>query len=177
MLKQKHEIDLRKEFDELVFGANGHIPHNHICLVREARLNNEGKVIRCKCTSAITHEPDPESKCRHCLGEGFIWNERIARCYSSMVGADGGKGNRTKRMVPGEVRTDYKVFYFRYDEKLSYKDKIIELSLDLEGKLVIPYKRESIYKIETIQKYRSDNGRVEYIAVYCREESSIRENT
>jgi hypothetical protein len=31
MLKQKHEIDLRKEFDELVFGANGHIPHNHIC--------------------------------------------------------------------------------------------------------------------------------------------------
>lgn len=175
MLK-KTEIDLRKEFDEILFGTNGKVPHNHLCLIREARLNSEGKLIRCKCTSAITNEPDPENKCRYCLGEGFIWNERLSKCYSSLVGADGGKGNRTKRLQPGEVRTDYKVFYFRYDEKLSYKDKIIELSLDLEGKLTIPYKRETIYKIETIQKYRSDNGRVEYIAVYCREEPSIREN-
>ena len=75
-----------------------------------------------------------------------------------------------------EIRTDYKIFYFRYDEKISYRDKIIELSLDIEGKLLVPYKRETIYRPETIQMFRADNGRVEYIAVYCREESSIREN-
>ena len=74
------------------------------------------------------------------------------------------------------MRTDYKVFYIRYDEKISYYDKIIELSLDFEGNVVIPYKREFIYRPETIQNYRSDNGRLEYIAVYCREEPSIRKN-
>ena len=92
----------------------------------------------------------------------------------SLVGADGGKANRNKRIIPGEMRTDYKVFYLRYDENISYYDKIIELSLDFEGNVIIPYKREFIYRPETIQKYRSDNGRIEYIAVYCREEPSIR---
>ncbi len=93
-----------------------------------------------------------------------------------MLGADGGKANRTKRIIPGEIRTDYKLFYFRYDEKISYKDKIIELRLDIEGIAQVPYKREIIYRPETIQLYRADQGRVEYMAIYCREESSIREN-
>ena len=84
--------------------------------------------------------------------------------------------SRFRRIAPGEIRTDYKTFYFRYDTNITYKDKIIEMSLDLEGELVIPYRREVIYRPETIQKYGSDNGRVEYIAVHCREESSIRLN-
>lgn len=170
------EIDLRKEFDDIVFGIGGCKAHNHLILIREARKTSEGKLIRCACVSKLTDEPDKENQCKYCLGEKYIWDERFSRCYSSLVGADGGKGNRTKRIYPGEIRTDYKVFYLRYDEKISYRDKIIDLSLDIEGNLLVPYKRETIYKPETIQKYRADNGRVEYISVYCREENSIREN-
>jgi hypothetical protein len=173
---KKCEIDLREEFDNIVFGKGGCKPHNHLILIREARLDSSFNRIDCSCRDPLTREADAENTCRYCLGEGYIWDERFVRVYSSLVGADGGKGNRTKRIMPGEIRTDYKVFYLRYDEKISYKDKIIELSLDLEGNLIVPYKRETIYKPETIQIYRADYGRVEYIAVYAREESSIRGN-
>ena len=78
--------------------------------------------------------------------------------------------------MAGEIRTDYKVFYFKFDSLISYKDKIIELRLDNEGNPSLPYKRETIYKPETIEEFRSDNGRLEYIAVFAREESSIRDN-
>jgi hypothetical protein len=172
----KKEVDLRKEFDEIVFGKNNRIPHKIKVLIRNLRVNNSGDYVICDCVDKVTDEPDQENECRFCLGEGYLWDERFSYCYSSLVGADGGKANRNKRIIPGELRSDYKVFYLRYDEKISYNDKIIELSLDLEGKLVIPYKREKIYRPETIQEYRSDNGRLEYIAVYCREEPSIRKS-
>ena len=172
----KKEIDLRKEFDEFVFGDKTNMAHKHLVLIRNLKKDANGKKIKCNCVDKLTHEADQENECRFCLGEGAFWKERFTECYSAMVGADGGKANRNKRIIPGELRTDYKVFYLRYDEKISYKDKIIELSLDLEGNLIVPYKRETIYKPETIQIYRADYGRVEYIAVYAREESSIRGN-
>jgi hypothetical protein len=168
------ELDLRKQFDELVSGKNGRIPHKYKVLIRNLRQNSSGKNIECPCMDVLTGEPDQENECRFCLGEGYIWDERFSSCYSSMVGADGGKANRNKRIIPGELRTDYKVFYLRYDENILYNDKIIELSLDLEGKVIIPYKREKIYRPETIQEYRADYGRLEYIAVYCKEAPSIR---
>lgn len=168
------ELDLRKQFDELISGKDGRIPHKYKVLIRNLRQDSNGKNIKCSCTDTLTSEPDQEKECRFCLGEGYIWDERFSSCYSSMVGADGGKANRNKRIIPGELRTDYKVFYLRYDENILYDDKIIELSLDLEGKVIIPYKREKIYRPETIQKYRADYGRLEYIAVYCKEAPSIR---
>ena len=172
----RKEIDLREEFDEILLGKNKNIPHSYKVLLRKIRVNDKNEQIKCSCVSELTDEPDQENECRFCLGEGYIWDEKFINCYSSLIGADGGKANRNKRIIPGEMRTDYKVFYIRYDENISYYDKIIELSLDLEGNVVIPYKREFIYRPETIQKYRSDNGRLEYIAVYCREEPSIRKN-
>ncbi|MAH50887.1 hypothetical protein CMI37_34040 [Candidatus Pacearchaeota archaeon] len=170
------EIDLRVEFDNIVFGVGGCKPHNHLVLLRKARRDSNDKLIKCACVSLLSDEADKESQCNYCLGERYIWDESFTRCYSSLVGADGGKGNRTKRVSPGEIRTDYKLFYLRYDEIISYRDKIIELALDIEGNVLVPYKRETIYRPETIEKHRADNGRVEYISVYCREDPSIRRN-
>ena len=65
--------------------------------------------------------------------EGYLWDERFTRCFSTLLGADGGKANRTRRLMPGEIITDYKIFYLRYDEKISYNDKIIEMALDMIG--------------------------------------------
>lgn len=174
--KANCEIDLREEFDRLVFGKDECLTHNHLILIRRPKKDEYGNSIKCICVSNLTGEADLENECRFCLGEGYVWEEKFSRCYSTLVGADGGKGNRNKDYSPGIIRTDYKIFYLRYDEKISYKDKIIELDLDLEGKLKVPFKRENMYRPETIQKYRSDNGRVEYIAVYCKEFNSIREN-
>ena len=65
----------------------------------------------------------------------------------------------------------FRIFYFRYDTEISYKDKIIELKLDTEGHPVVPYIRESIYQPSTINRLRSDNGRIEYLTIYCREDA------
>ena len=169
------EVNLRKEFDEIVYGINGCKPHNTLILIRNMRLHDDNR-IKCECYNTLTNESNHESQCDYCLGEGYIWDERFTRCYSSLIGADGGKANRTRRIMPGAVITDYKVFYLRYDEKISYYDKIIELILDIEGNLQVPYKRKRIYKPETIQENRADNGRIEFITIYAREEPSIRKN-
>lgn len=171
--KTNTEIDLRESFDDLLFKNT---PHNYLVLLRKRKKDTSGNDIKCNCVNALTKEANAEKNCEFCLGEGFLWVETFHRCYSSMVGADGGKANRNRRVMPGEIRTDYKIFYFKFDTKISYKDKIVELRLDYEGKPSIPYQRIRIFRPETIQEYRADFGRLEYLAVYAREEPSIREN-
>jgi len=80
-------------------------------------------------------------------------------------------------MPPGGLRVDWRIFFVRYDTAIRYGDKVVEMKLDDEGEVVVPYVRESIYEPQTIQKFRSDNGRVEYIAIHCREDSAIRSDT
>jgi len=173
--KVSREKDLRRTFDDFILGKSGGVKHAHKVLIRKFRRAQDNQLVKCKCASFLTDEASTETSCNFCLGEKYIWDEQFVECYSTMKGGDSFH-SRFRRIAPGEIRTDYKTFYFRYDTNITYKDKIIEMSLDLEGELVIPYKREVIYRPETIQKYRSDNGRVEYIAVHCREESSIRLN-
>lgn len=168
------EVDLRREFDDLVFGGPTSIPHGRLFLLRSMRRDSDGSLLSCTCVDSVTKEPDAEDDCPFCLGEGYYWDEDWITGYSAYVGADGGLSNRVKSLFPGPIRVDYRVFYFRYDTVITYADKIVELELDTEGDPVVPYKRETIYKPQTIIKYRSDRGRIEYIAVYCREEDALR---
>jgi hypothetical protein len=138
------------------------------------RRDANNSLMVCTCTSSLTGEPDTEKSCPFCLGEGFYWDESWATGYGVYVGADGGNAGRVRGLKPGSVRIDYRIFYLRYDTDISYRDKIIDPKLDTEGEAVVPYVRESIYKPQTINRYRADNGRIEYIAVYCREDDAIR---
>lgn len=170
------EIDLRAEFDGFVFGDGGEMPHGRKYLLRKMRKDSSGSRIECACRDSLTHEPDTERSCPFCLGEGYLWNETWITGRDMYVGADGGNANRFRRFTPGDVRADHRIFYFRYDTDISYYDRIIDIKLDMDGEPVVPYERESIYRPQTIKRYRSDNGRTEYIAVYCREEDAIRED-
>ena len=170
------EIDLRKEFDEIVFGGNGTLPHGQTLVHRKMRRDDDNNLVSCSCRDSITDEPDTEASCPFCLGEGYYWDEDWIVGFSGYIGASGGLSNRVKGLFPGSIRVDYKIFYFRYDTELSYRDKIVEIQLDTEGEVVVPYRREAIYKPQTIVKYRSDYGRIEYIAVYCLESDAIRQD-
>ena len=168
------EIDLRKEFDDIVFGSASSIPHGRKLLLRKIRRDDNNKPIPCDCVDDITKEPDTESSCHFCLGEGYFWDEEWIIGYAVYVGADGGQANRIRNLSPGSIRADHRIFYLRYDTEITYRDKIVELKLDTEGDPVVPYVRESIYKPQTIVRYRSDRGRVEYLAIYCNENDAIR---
>lgn len=166
------EIDLRAEFDNLIFGGGGSIPHGRDFLLRKVRRDSDKKPIKCTCVDSETREAD--FSCPYCLGEGYYWDEDWLTGYASYVGADGGLASRARFLKPGIVRADTKIFYFRYDTIITYYDKIVEVRLDTEGQPVVPYEREAIYKPQTIIQYRSDRGRVEYVAVYCQENDALR---
>lgn len=174
------EIDLRTEFDNIVFGPNGDGigRHGHPVILRRVRRDADGYPTRCTCSEASpNNQGNPD--CSYCLGDGWLWDEEWIMTYSLYVGPDGGKANRYVRMQPGNVRTDYILFFFRYDADIKYDDKIVEVKLDEEGEVVISsisnsFIRETFFKPESVVKYRSDNGRIEYYGVYCREQDAIR---
>lgn len=168
----KKEIDLRSNFQGIIFGDGTTLPHGKKVLLRVFRLDENNKRIACTCLDKTTLEPT--EGCSFCSGEGYFWDEVWKEAFTSYVGADGGLANRTRMLKPGEIRVDYKVFYFQHLETIKYCDKIIEVRLDSEGKPIVPYVIESIYKPETISENRSDYGRIEFISVYCKEQDAIR---
>ncbi len=165
------EIDLRAKFDELIYGTGGKIPHGQKILVRNLRRDGSN-LVPCVCRDLLTKEGDPS--CSYCQGEAYIWDEVWADAYSQYQSSEGGLIRKNTWMPAGQLRVDYKTFYLRYNTSIRYGDKLIEVSLDEEGRVVVPYIRETIYKPETIQEYRSDRGRIEYIGVHCRENSAVR---
>lgn len=172
--RQNQEINLRGEMEVLLHGGPGEIPHGRPFVIRTMRRDDDGNLIPCPCVDPITREPDPADRCPYCLSEGYHWDETWRTGYATYAGSDGGLTGRVKYLQPGSIRVDYRVFYFEYDLELSYDDKIVEVRLDVEGNPQLPYRREAIYKPQTIVQHRSDWGRVEYVAIFCREEDAIR---
>jgi hypothetical protein len=65
------------------------------------------------------------------------------------------------------------LFFVEYDVAPTYYDRIVELGLNDDGTIKTPYYRRRIYKIQTVADCRSDNGRIEYYALYCSEKDSV----
>lgn len=166
------EVDLRAELDELFFGYKSGIRHGYLCLIRHLRRDSTNKPIACTCLNVITKDSDPD--CSYCHGEGYLFDEQWHWTYSTYGGADGGLLNRNTWMPPGPVRVDYKVFYFRFDTSLYYGDKIVEVKMNTEGDVEMPVVITALHSPQTINKLRSDNSRIEFITVYCREQSAMR---
>lgn len=164
-------IDLRKEFDTIVYGDASNTRQGWPHLLRVIRRNSDGSGIKCTCFNELSAVASPS--CAYCLGEGYLWDEEWKLARSEYLGA-GGLASRYRIAPPGEIRADTKVFFFRYDTVISYGDKIIEIKLDEEGNYINPIIRTAIYRPETIRELRGDNGRIEFISVFCLEKDAIR---
>jgi len=169
----RREIDLRESIDNILYGTNGDISHGHLVLIRNMNRTVNDSKTECSCLENHgTIEPSPT--CAYCLGEGYIWSEQWRIAYSMQTSSESGFVRKYQHVAPGNVKTDYTVFFFDYRTQIREGDKIIEVLLDNEGLPIIPYVRSVIYRPETIIDFRSDNGRKEFIVAYCREFSSIR---
>ena len=165
------ELDLRREFDYLLFGEGGGVRHGHFILVRRFRRVNDD-LVACTCKNNLTKEPSLD--CSYCDGEGYLWDEHWTWCYSMYTDGATSLGMRKKYLNPGRLKVEYKTFFLRFDTIISEDDKIVEIVLDTEGRPVNPYKRKILYEISTLQEFRSDNGRLEYFAAHCRQDSAIK---
>ena len=164
------ELDLRDWMDQILFGTINGIKHGHPIILRKFRRANN-KRVSCTC---LDEAGSPSPTCPYCDGEGFLWDESWVWSYTHLASSEGGKPNITQRQPYGTIRIDTRVFYFRYDTAIHPLDKLVMVQMDSDGTPVAPYVRTSIYKIGTIEEHRSDNGRIEFISVYCAEDDALR---
>jgi hypothetical protein len=145
-LHSKKEIDLRQELDKTFFGAADEIPKSLTGLLRRMRRDSNGAPIKCPCRDHITDEPDRDSYCPVCLSMGFLWDEVEVNYYKN-----------------GEEKSGDTIFFIQDNIPITSIDYIITIKLDNEGEIIQPIRRDYYYKILEAIKFRSDNGRIEYV--------------
>ena len=157
------EIDLRKEFDRTIDGGSPEISKGQTHMIRRFRKDSDGIKIKCHCVDKVTGEASRETVCPTCLGEGFIWDEFDIELYHAEVNTESQRSDRESLRKAGIMNTPLRVFYapVRYDD-LTRDDKVVLLVLDKEGDVVLPRKREAVYKVSTVLPMRLDNGRLEF---------------
>ena len=168
------EADLRKELRDMFFGNDYEVAKAHRILFRRMRRDSNNSLIACECVDALTVEATP--KCPLCLGEGWLWDEDWQYCRRVEVGSTTNKlVLKNMHMAPGIVNVDTLVFFFEYTVRPTWYDRIVELREDVDGTPTTPYQRYKIHKPQTIIDYRSDNGRIEFYAVYVSQRDSIQQ--
>ena len=166
------EVDLRVELDNLFFGTDDNpTRHSWPVVIRNFRTDANNNKIPCTCWDERTTSHDPD--CSFCFGEGFLADENWQMTYSHHAKSSG-LFNKYESIPPGELRADQVIYYFRFDTQIEHGDKIVNMKLDTEGAVIVPYIREAIFEIETLVKHRSDNGRIEFITCYVNENSALR---
>jgi len=156
------EIDLRDEMKRLMHGDGTEIPKGRKGLLRRMRKNDNGNLILCECVDDITHEPDLDTFCPYCLGEGYKWDEEIITYYKVVIGTNEGLAAKVQKLIPGELNVPFAFYYIEYFVNPSLQDKLVEIRLDLEGNVITPLDRHKVVRLEAVQDFRSDNGRIEY---------------
>ncbi len=171
-------VDLRSEFDKLVFGTGDCPRQGHPIQIWKTRRSADGEPQACVCLNDLTRDPDIH--CKYCRGVGYYWDGSWTLTRNVWVSSSGGLAAKEKMSQPGYVDSESKVFYLRYDIGIRMGDFIAECLLDEEGEVTLDYQDQpivtSIYRPQTVAGRRGKNGRIEYYAVYCLERNSVRPN-
>ena len=162
----RSEVSVRDEFLNTLDGKGFEISKKSTGLLRSMQRDADNKLITCPCADP---EPDKDTFCPICFGEGFLWSEDWLDFYSvEMSGQKNAVEEKFRSM--GSEKTSMHIFYLRYDIVITKDDKIVTLSTDQDGKLTKPHRREHIFRLNTVYPLRLDNGRIEYFRVKSIEE-------
>jgi hypothetical protein len=158
--------ELRKTFD----GVSPETPKAQWFILRKMRRDTNGEMIECDCVDKVTHEPDLDHFCPICHGEGNLWDEIFFETYKVVKQSDVGLGSKEVLIAPGIVNVESVVFYTTYEVNVTEDDKVVELGLNLDGSVQLPYKRKKLFRINTLIDLRSDSGKLEYWKLACIQE-------
>ena len=161
---RRTEPDMRQEMINTLDGAFPEIAKGQTAILRQMSTT------QCPCVDFLTKEPDKDTYCPVCMGEGYLWDEIFITVYKVVLKSDVGNALKERLWAPGLINKPLVVFYVCFSVDVSKEDKVIELILDIEGAPVRPYKRRAIYRIGTVFDIRSDNGRLEYWKIDTYEE-------
>jgi len=163
---KKKEIDLRGEVTDTFKGSVYEIPKGFTVMIRHFRRNANNYRIPCSCN--VAKEGQMHQRCSVCLGEGFLWDEYYVDTFKVEIGSDQEKAGASLLTEIGRTKKQFCKFYIQSNHKIDYEDKVIELELTEDGDISKPEKRHITWTINTLNEKRSDNGRIEYIILYCR---------
>jgi hypothetical protein len=166
------EPDMRKELNATFDGVFPEIAKAQKIALRIMKKDDNNKLIPCACVDELTCEPDKDTFCPYCFGEGFYWEEILVDTYKVVIRSSVGLGTKEDIFAPGLINIPIVSFYFRSDIPINVvkdicPDKVVELETDTEGNLIRPYKRQRVYRIGTAIDFRSDHGKLEYWKLDC----------
>jgi len=164
------EPDMRQELNNTLDGKWPEIAKKQPALLRKMRRDSYDNLIPCACVDELTHEPDRDTFCPICHGDGWIWDEVDVDIYRVILGSDVGQAIREEVIGPGLMNIPLMIFYMRSTVDITQDDKVVELVLTTEGIPVRPWQRKALYRISSAIDLRSDNGRLEYWKLDCYEE-------
>lgn len=164
------EPNMRQELINTFDGQFPEIAKAQTGLLRRMRRDADNNKLMCPCVDPVTKEPDKDRFCPICYGEAYYWDEEEIQLYRVLEGGDSTNTIRDNLTSPGLINIPLVVFYIRYDSNITRDDKIVELELELSGKVKIPKRRRFLYRVESAWDYRSDNGKLEYWKVFAHKE-------
>lgn len=166
--KKRGEIDLRSELNRMFEGFFPEISKKQPFLLRKFRRNERGYLLPCDCVDKNTKEPDKDTWCPFCFGEGAYSDEHLIYGYKILQNSP--RSLDEQLTTPGLNYSPVMVFYVEFFEDITRDDKIVTLNIDKEGNLPENPTRVSLFRIDKLIDYRSDNGRIEYWKVVSFEE-------
>lgn len=161
---RRTEPDLRKELNHMFDGIFPEIAKKQPCVLRKFRRDANGKRTLCDCVDINTKEPDKDTFCPFCQGEGYYWDEIDLDTYKVQQSVT---PLAESVQAPGLINNPLMVFYTRSSVDIAADDKLVELVLSEEGEPIEPIRRKQLYRIGSLVDYRSDNGRLEYWKMAC----------
>lgn len=156
------EPSMREELNNMFDGKWPEIAKARPVALRKMRRDNNGDLTPCPCKSPLTGEPDIDTFCTFCFGEGYFWDEILVDTYKVILEGDSSLATRVVPTVPSLLNIPLVIFYIRSRVDITEKDRIVEIALDNEGSPVLPYRRTILYRIESLIDFRADEGRLEF---------------
>lgn len=162
-------FDLREQLSDLLYGDENNPGIGQKMLVR--RLSDK----RCVCWDDLRGSPD--SSCRYCQGEGFLWVETmnvgyIARNFGSVQNPANVIARESMVSPIGITDENRALGFFEAKAFPNYEryliptipktDKLYELKVDGNGRLVTPVLRTKKWEIRSVTPHRGDNGAVQF---------------
>lgn len=161
-------INMRHEMINFLDGSIFEVSKSQRGVVRKIRLNDVGDPVLCPCVDNITREQDRDYFCPICLGERYLWDEKFIDFYK----VQRGDANGLHSKEVGNIHTDINIFYLSYTANINKYDKLIEITLNLDGTVRYPIKRVDMWQITEIVELRLDFGKVEFIKAFARKEDA-----
>lgn len=144
-------IDIRKEFNSLIENGLG-----RWVLIRRSTG------VRCHCASS----GEPNSSCKLCYGNGYLWIERPTQVYSR-------PDSQTDQELVARFGTESlptHLFYLSSKVRPRLSDLLIEVKRSEEtGRITLPVTRMAFYDLTDVNCYSSNQGIPEFYSAYGRD--------